>query len=42
MQGIESTPVETSRKNGEKFLKDGQLYIRFGENVYDVRGNKIN
>lgn len=42
MQGIERTPVETSRKNGEKFLKDGQLYIRLGENVYDVRGNKIN
>ncbi len=41
-QGIESTPMETSRNNGEKFLKDGQLYIRLGENVYDVRGNKIN
>lgn len=28
-------------KTGNKFLKDGQLYIRYGEKVYDVRGKAI-
>jgi hypothetical protein len=40
-QGIEEVESVVSAK-GMKFLKDGQLYIRYGENVYDVRGNKIN
>lgn len=38
-QGLES--AESNRIRGEKFLKDGQLYIRYGEQVYDVLGNKI-
>lgn len=27
--------------NGEKFIKDGQLFIRLDEQVYNILGNKI-
>ena len=41
-QGIEQTASDASLKGkGEKFLKDGKLYIQVGESVYDVTGNKI-
>lgn len=41
-QGVEQTASGSSSKgSGEKFLKDGKLYIRVGERVYDITGNKI-
>lgn len=41
-QGVEQTASGSSSKGGgEKFLKDGKLYIRVGERVYDITGNKI-
>ena len=33
--------TEQSAPKGEKFLKDGKLYIRFGKKVYDMMGNAI-
>jgi len=27
--------------NGEKFMKDGKLFIRVGETVYDMMGNRV-
>ena len=38
-QGLQS--VEEGALKSEKFLKDGQLYIRYGKQVYDILGNKI-
>ena len=40
-QGIEDTKSEELRDKGEKFLKDGNLFIRHGANIYDMLGNKI-
>ena len=41
-QGVEQTASGSSSKGSrEKFLKDGKLYIRVGERVYDITGNKI-
>lgn len=39
--GVEQVKVDTPQVKGEKFIKDGQLYIRCGENVYDVTGTPI-
>ena len=33
--------VSGERVSGEKFIQNGQLYIRVGESVYDVRGMKV-
>ena len=38
-QGIET--VNGERVSGEKFMKDGQLYIRCGEQVFDVLGREV-
>jgi alpha-amylase len=41
-QGVEQPAADSSIKGrGEKFLEDGKLYIRVGERVYDITGNKI-
>ena len=43
-KGGEETIVQTSgsqRAKGEKFLRNGRLYIRVGEQLFDVTGNKI-
>jgi alpha-amylase len=40
-EGIEDVSCQPSAIRGEKFIRDGKLYIRVGENVYDVIGNKI-
>ena len=40
-QGIEETQDEGQKAKGEKFIKDGKLYIRCGEQVYDVMGRKL-
>jgi alpha-amylase len=39
--GVEQIKVDTPQVKGEKFIKDGQLYIRCGENVYDVTGTPL-
>jgi hypothetical protein len=37
-QGIETVP---DVKSGEKFMKNGQLYIRHGEKTYDAMGRVV-
>ena len=33
--------VQSGRAQGAKFIKNGQLYIRVGEKVYDVTGRQL-
>ncbi len=40
-QGIEEISHQPSAVRGEKFIRDGKLYIRCGEQVYDALGNRI-
>ena len=41
-QGVEQPTSGSSQKGrGEKFMKDGKLYIRVNETTYDMLGNKI-
>jgi len=41
-QGIDDVESGEPRvEKGQKFMKDGKLFIRRGENVYDILGNKI-
>ena len=40
-EGIEEIGIQPSSVRGEKFLKDGKLYIRCGEQVFDVTGNRV-
>ena len=41
-QGVEQPNSGSSQKGrGEKFMKDGKLYIRVNETTYDMLGNKI-
>ena len=40
-QGIEDVTGEGARLKGEKFIKDGHLYIRCGEQVYDIMGRIV-
>ena len=40
-QGMETIHGEEVEPNGEKFVRDGRLYIRRDEQVYDILGNKI-
>lgn len=40
-QGIEDITGDANGPKGEKFLKDGQLYIRCGEKVFDIMGRQI-
>jgi hypothetical protein len=37
-QGVEN--VQTEQK-GEKFIENGQLYIRCGEHVFDTQGRRM-
>lgn len=37
-EGVENVEAE---KHGEKFLKDGRLFIRRGEKVYDIMGRMV-
>ena len=39
-EGVEEAKSEELRGKGEKFIKDGQLFIRLGEHVYNVLGMK--
>ena len=40
-QGVDEVKSEEGKVKSEKFIKDGQLYIRRGEQVYTILGNKI-
>jgi len=40
-EGIEEVNGQAATLKGEKFLKDGQLYIRCGEQVFDVMGRMV-
>ena len=40
-QGVEEVTDNGIQLKGEKFIKDGQLYIRCGEQVYDIMGNRV-
>ena len=39
--GIEDVSDRQPAGNGQKFIKDGRLYIRCGERVYDAVGNLV-
>ena len=39
-EGVEEV-TSTTKPAGEKFMKDGHLYIRCGEQVYDVMGRMV-
>ena len=42
VQGIENTTSDSSLKGrGEKFVRDGQLLIQVGEQVFDVFGRRV-
>ena len=40
-QGIEEINTNGEKAKGEKFLQDGRLFIRCGEQVFDIMGNKV-
>lgn len=40
-QGIQTVSGERLSVRGEKFIQDGRLYIRMGEDIYDITGTKI-
>ena len=43
VQGIGEVECgELKARGGEKFMENGQLYIRCGEQIYDARGTRIN
>lgn len=39
--GLWAVEHVNANSKGEKFLKDGQLYIRFGEKIYDAQGRIV-
>ena len=39
-QGVEEVK-DNGQPKGEKFLQDGQLFIRCGEQVFDIMGHKV-
>ena len=42
LQGVETVKSgELRAESGKKFMQDGRLYIRHGEHIYDITGNKI-
>jgi hypothetical protein len=40
-EGIETVTEDKTRVSGEKFIRDGQLYIRRGERTYTITGQEI-
>ena len=40
-EGIDDVSLQPSAFRSQKFLQDGKLYIRCGEQIYDVTGNKV-
>lgn len=41
LQGVETVNAKQPVQGGEKFVRDGRLYIRHGDKVYDVTGKQI-
>ena len=41
-EGIETVTEDKTRVSGEKFIRDGQLYIRRGERTYTITGQMVN
>jgi hypothetical protein len=41
VQGVEQVKSQKAELKGEKFIKDGQLFIRCGEQVYDAMGRLV-
>ena len=39
--GVEQVNTKTNALKGEKFLKDGQLFIRVGEKTYNMQGQLV-
>jgi hypothetical protein len=39
--GMEEVTPSDSPSRGEKFLKDGKLYIRYKGTMYDVQGRRV-
>ena len=40
-QDIQQVNGQQQALKGEKFIKDGQLFIRCGEQVYDIMGKPV-
>jgi hypothetical protein len=40
-QGVDEVTGYGLQVTGEKFIENGQLYIRVGENMFDARGNRV-
>ncbi len=40
-QGVDEVTGYGLQVTGEKFIENGQLYIRVGENKFDARGNRV-
>jgi alpha-amylase len=40
-QGVNEVTGYGLQVTGEKFIENGQLYIRVGENKFDARGNRV-
>ena len=40
-QGIEDVESGVSKVKSEKFIENGQLYIRCGEQVFDIMGRLV-
>ena len=40
-QGIDEVESGESRVKSEKFLENGQLFIRYGERVFDAQGRLV-
>ncbi len=40
-QGFENVSSETNVRNGEKFIRDGRIYIRIDGKTYDVLGQEV-
>lgn len=41
VEGVEETKGAAAKAKGEKFIKDGQLFIRCGEQVFNVMGGRV-
>ena len=40
-QGVGEVKSEELRVESEEFMQDGKLFIRHGEHIYGITGNKI-
>jgi predicted heme/steroid binding protein len=40
-KGIENPSLIRTAKEGQKFLKDGKLYIMYNGTMYNVQGRRV-